>query len=422
MKILLVHHEIPYPIRSGWDKMTYNLIRMLRMSHEVSLIAPVFKNTDPEDVEHLASICDHLIAVPVNSESENGFASPRGFLQRNWHVILSKVPGKVTLSWYPEFAKGFEECCLIHHYDVVQAASIFTYRYLRYSRVTSCRVLGPMDDGIESSRSDMHFEKHCRKKAAAALEWRAMRSYETKAYLNSDWALFYSDQDLKRVLDRTPGITHARHCPVATEHDVPSHAEVQESFSEQDSNSILFVGGLSPFFNQDAVMHFCAVIFPRVLAQIPSAQFIVVGHNPPPDIQHLAQNSQVIVTGGVKKEELISLIKRASVYVGPIRSGTGVKTKIIEAMSFGKAIVATSTAVMGLFDLPENAIRIQNEPENFAQAIVDLLRKPEERVALGIRARVAFESKYSFEAILPKLTAVYDEIGHTLVHSLKVSN
>jgi hypothetical protein len=53
---------------------------------------------------------------------------------------------------------------------------------------------------------------------------------------------------------------------------------------------------------------------------------------------------------------------------------------------------------------------------------VDLLRKPEERVALGIRARVAFESKYSFEAILPKLTAVYDEIGHTLVHSLKVSN
>jgi glycosyltransferase involved in cell wall biosynthesis len=410
MKILLVHHELPYPIRSGWDKMVINLIRMLRTSHEVTLIVPVFRDTEKIAMEHMASICDHLVTVPVSSNHSGILVDRKGYIRRNLRTFFGRIPGNVTLKWYPELAKAVEDCCQGGRYDAIEAASILTYGYLVFAERPVCHILGPMDDGIESAKTTMQFEKHWRRRLIAAVQWRAFRYYETSAYLNSSWVLFYSEQDWRRAIQRTPNLEHARHCQVASESDVPSRAEVLESFNTQEPDSMLFVGELSPFFNQDAMIFFCNEVLPKVWEKIPEAKFYIVGHNPPPHIQNLAQSGHVTVTGGVEKEELVAYLRKASVYVGPIRSGTGVKTKIIEAMSYGKAIVAMSRAVAGLSDLCKDALLIQDDPDHFAQAVVSLLRDARQRTALGSRARDVFEREYSFEALLPKVLAVFDEI------------
>ena len=75
MKILLIHHEIPYPIRSGWDKTIYNLIKILGTVHEVTLIAPVFRNTDPKAIEHIRAMCAQLITVSLDTPSTGRPAS-----------------------------------------------------------------------------------------------------------------------------------------------------------------------------------------------------------------------------------------------------------------------------------------------------------------------------------------------------------
>ena len=416
MKILLVHHEIPYPFRSGWDRVTYNLIRMLQTIHEVTLIAPVFEDTDPAAVEHMAGVCNHLVVVPVRSKPKGWLAARMTTLRFLLPLIINRIPLNVSLNWYPQLARAIEEYCRDHKMDVVQAASIFTYGYLRFARGAACQVLGPMDDGIESSQSSKQHQLLWHKKLIVTLEWRAYCHYEVNACRRSDWVLFYSERDLKRALTRTPDLTHARHCPVATENDPLSWEEVLQSFPQQDPNAILFVGGLSPFSNQEAVLYFCQAIYPRVLAQMPQSKFYIVGHNPPAHIQALAKNDHIIVTGGVSRAELVAFIQKAAVYVGPLRAGTGVKTKIIEAMSYGKAVVATSKAVAGLFDLPKDTVMICDDPDDFAEAVVSLLRSPEQRAALGMRARRSFEQVYSFDVVLPKLARVYDEIGHSLVH------
>jgi glycosyltransferase involved in cell wall biosynthesis len=307
-------------------------------------------------------------------------------------------------------ADNVKECVETERYDLIQATSILTADYLRLALSGQSRVLGPMDDGIESTRTSLGAARQLRKRVAAWLEYRAVSGYETRAYADNDWVLFYTVSDLRRISGLVGGLYNARHCPVASEVDTIPRETPQPMSEVQEPNSLVFVGGLAPFFNQDAVLFFCQQIFPLVLREIADAKFYIIGHNPPSHIRALEQPGQIIVVGGVPYDEVPSYVERAAVYVASVRAGTGLKTKMIEALKLGKAIVTTSVAVAGLWDLGDDVFQIHDDPESFAHEVVDLLQNDERRISLGIRARSLYERSYSFEAVVPRTLEVFDEI------------
>jgi len=103
-------------------------------------------------------------------------------------------------------------------------------------------ILGPMDDGIgvDQVRTAILISVGGRK-SWQALELRAMRYYEANAYKNSDWVLSLFTPGSERVMGWTPGLPQARHCPVATEQDVPNRVEVLKSFSEAIAQTASFL-------------------------------------------------------------------------------------------------------------------------------------------------------------------------------------
>src|SRR5208282_6305451 len=136
---------------------------------------------------------------------------------------------------------------------------------------------------------------------------------------------------------------------------------------------VVFTGSMDWEPNVDAVEYFCSQIWPRIREEFPDAIFQIVGRNPFAKVRRLASES-VEVTGTVPS--VAEYLEKASVVVVPLRIGGGTRLKIFEAMAMGKALVSTSIGAEGLDVLHGRDLLLADNPDRFANAVLDLLRDP----------------------------------------------
>jgi len=410
MKILFIHHRLPYPLHSGMDKITWNLIKILSISHEITLVVPVdYRFTPPEHIEKMQSLGSKLIVVPVKFQREF----------RKWHVrywgrfarLILFRPSLISDHFFPVVAKKINELCSNGIYDLVHASSLATAEYLNYSGTIPTLLLAH-EVHYQLASSEIPYRKDVIRRLLLWLNCRVFIKYEKKSYKSCHRLLALSASDARNIVKLTGRLPFLNILPPPVESDSVPHSVLASSIRSHDPSCIAFVGGLGPSFNQDAVFYFCRMIFPLIKRRIPQAKFYIIGENPSSQIKNLEKNDGIIVTGAVP--DVRPYLERAAVYVAPIRYSGGVKTKIIEALSMGKAIVASSVALEGLPDLGEGVFRVQDEPHDFADEVVKLLLDDELRISLGTRARDLFERSYSLKVLTPRILRTYEEIGISL--------
>jgi glycosyltransferase involved in cell wall biosynthesis len=137
-----------------------------------------------------------------------------------------------------------------------------------------------------------------------------------------------------------------------------------------ESASIMFFGAMWRRVNEDAVLYFVKSIFPIILDKIPNAIFYVVGSKPSRQIRNLGSKN-IIVTGFV--ESVNMYYNKCAVVVVPLRAGSGIKGKVIQALGFGRPVVSTSVGAEGILLNDANGLFIEDEPPKFAQKVVALM-------------------------------------------------
>jgi glycosyltransferase involved in cell wall biosynthesis len=182
----------------------------------------------------------------------------------------------------------------------------------------------------------------------------------------------------------------------------------QPSSEPERAGSTVFTGTMDWMPNEDGVAYYAEKIFPLILREVPEASFWVVGRRPPRRIQALA-SEVVTVTGAV--EDIRPYLAKGAVCVVPLRSGSGTRIKIFEAMAAGKAVVSTTLGAEGLPVSHGENIILADDPADFAHQVVDLLRDGERRTALGRAARRLVEENYGW----PAVAAHFDEIMQAVV-------
>jgi glycosyltransferase involved in cell wall biosynthesis len=134
-----------------------------------------------------------------------------------------------------------------------------------------------------------------------------------------------------------------------------------------DADSLLFVGSNSAP-NIDALQWLIEDIWPGIQKQRPSSRLLVAGSvawsysRRVPGVEYLGVVS-----------DLGALYRRAGVIVSPLRVGSGLKVKLVEAMGWGKAVVATSITAQGVKSLVKDAIVIADSPDEFVKQTVRLM-------------------------------------------------
>lgn len=165
--------------------------------------------------------------------------------------------------------------------------------------------------------------------------------------------------------------------------------------------AIGFFGAFGWAANGDAVHYFVDEILPRLQMHRPDLKFVLAGRAAPPSIRALADHPAIEFAGEV--DDLARLARRVSVLVAPLRIGGGTRLKILEALAWGKPVVATSVGVEGIEHLPGEELLVADEPEAFAQAILALLNDSAQQRCLAQAGRRRIESTYTVQHSVDRL-------------------
>lgn len=178
-------------------------------------------------------------------------------------------------------------------------------------------------------------------------------------------------------------------------------SDIQEDFSRREG--LLFVGGFAHPPNADAVLWFAREIYPLIRRKMEALgaaapEFYVVGSKVTEEIKALAQpGNGIVIKGFVSEEELAELYATSRVVVVPLRYGAGVKGKVVEAIYNGAPIVTTSIGAEGI-PMVEDVLLVEDEPEQFAETVVNLYRDQEACRALCRKTQNYIRDHFSVDA------------------------
>src|SRR5579862_2168495 len=171
---------------------------------------------------------------------------------------------------------------------------------------------------------------------------------------------------------------------------------------------MLFVGSYRHQPNQVALDWFVREILPRITGQRPQAKLRVVGSDPP-ERSTLAENTAAVELVGFV-EDIRTELARCAVFVCPIRSGSGVRVKLLEAFASGIPVVSTRVGAEGLTSTDGEFCALADDPDAFARKVLDILDRPDEAAAMARRAREEVLHHWDMAAITRKLEQSYREV------------
>ncbi|MFT3782550.1 MAG: glycosyltransferase family 4 protein [Nibricoccus sp.] len=171
--------------------------------------------------------------------------------------------------------------------------------------------------------------------------------------------------------------------------------------SEEQTGRCLFVGGYSGH-NIESIRWLLSEVWPRVRSALPHAEIAIAGtagrvvEVPPPGVR---------VVGPV--DDIKAEYAAASVCVVPLPLGTGLKIKLIEAMSFGRPVVTTPAGAEGFADIEEGRIAVvASDAQSFAAEVCRLLSSGSDRVAVAHRQLDWVRNRLSPERALAPYTTL----------------
>jgi glycosyltransferase involved in cell wall biosynthesis len=118
---------------------------------------------------------------------------------------------------------------------------------------------------------------------------------------------------------------------------------------------------------------------------MPDATFHIAGRGAPANARARTAGKNVFLEGEV--EDAKSFVGSMTVMIAPLFAGSGLRMKIIEAMSLGKTVVATPVAAEGLPVKDHRELLIGIDAVSFSDALISALSDPGLRTSIGNRAR-----------------------------------
>ena len=170
---------------------------------------------------------------------------------------------------------------------------------------------------------------------------------------------------------------------------------------------VVFVGRTDWFPNLDGMVWFVRHVWPKVLERQPRTRLRIVGGYPPRAVRRLNRCPGVDVVGWV--EDPLQSLMRGQVVIAPLRIGSGIRIKILQALAAGRPVVSTPVGCAGLGLREEVEILIGRDEESLALQTVRLLREPKLRQRIAV-AGLAFMQRWPTEdRAAARLESVYEE-------------
>jgi glycosyltransferase involved in cell wall biosynthesis len=370
MNILCVGYRVPVPVRDGGNVRAYGYLRELGRRHRVSYLCRADRPR-PDAEQALRAFCHdvEIVADPL----------PLGLTSR-LRALAGRYPfGLITKA--DPFFRRFRDVLARQRPDLVCAVGVDA-ALLAEEALAAVPVVWDLCDC-----TSRYYDRQARAvRHVGRTLWYRMQAARyrrlERRLLRRDLAVIVASPS---EADALPGGAGGGRSRV---HILPTGvAPAAPAVPGDGSARLAFTGALGYPPNADAVLHFSRDIFPRIRRERPDARFDVLGDGASPELVAACRAVPGVELLGFVPD-VFAVLRGTTVFVCPMRQGTGIKVKLLEAMACGLPIVASPIAVEGVPEAEDGShLHVATSADDFARRVLDLLADARQRKALGDRAR-----------------------------------
>ncbi|MEH6648950.1 MAG: glycosyltransferase [Motiliproteus sp.] len=399
-KIVMISPAVPNENGWGIERRAANELKALSKKFDVYLIIIKLHDKGTRISDHLKSLCNDVLHISV------------------------KVGGSLIKPWFKGFSLINEIIQPIHRRnmpDIIQmdvindflnrslATKVFCFR-LRSAVVfrelerkcklrDSWKKIVDIDDieSIAIKRELEHISNEGGFEYNLIQRIRALRLsfFESMLLKKFDTVFCCSTLDKKKLIDKygcdEVKIRVLPNC-------VPIPSLYNENKQEYGGINILFVGAMQYLPNKDAVIWFTEEIYPKIIARATkSVTLTLVGFDPDKRVRNLGLIPGVTVTGSVESVE--PYLHKCDIFVAPIRFGGGTRIKILEAMSYGVPVIATSMGAEGIAAENNREIVLADDAQSISEACLKLISDKTQREGLSVNGQALVTNNYTLKAV-----------------------
>jgi len=366
-RLLAVSTTISWPVRDGFTLRIDGLIRELAREWDTTLVGLCrdgCETTLPPEI--------HFVPVPKRDPAFLATEEERAALVRAATQAIGDQPPDAVLLWTgpdPLFPKAFNDAGVVA--DLVDCGTLYTWREMHGTRGLRARL-----------------------RLLLTLGWYARE--ERRLGRDVSAVLTVGEADAG-VLRRLIGRDNVHVVPNGVR--LPGAATV----SRASKPTVVFTGVMGYPPNVEAVLWFARAVWPAVRRSVPDAIFTIAGRDPTPEIERLGEQPGIEVLGAVP--DMTAALRHAWLAVAPMRSGTGIKNKVLEAWAAGTPVAMTPLAANGLGDSPVIREMVRDDPAGLAGLIVSLLTDEQRREQAAADA-LELARERSWAAVAAPLSAL----------------
>lgn len=169
---------------------------------------------------------------------------------------------------------------------------------------------------------------------------------------------------------------------------------------------LVFGGNLGYFPNVDAASVAATEVLPLVRRSHPDTTLVLAGARPSAVVRRLARLPGVSLIAG--PADLGAVVAEAAVAVVPMRAGTGMQNKVLEAMAVGTPVVTTPRAAEAVGAVPGVHLLVGEDSAAVATAVRAVIDDPVEAQAMAQRARQFVEERFGWDLSAERLELVWE--------------
>lgn len=395
MKILQISNRVPWPLNEGGTIGIYNYTRAFaELGHDVTLycLDGIKHNTPiPEAQKELDKYAKTFIH-PIDTDVKWDEAIKHLFRNESYNV--SRFYNSV-------FENELKKLLQTEKYDVVQLEGTFAAPYISVVRENHQGLLALRMHNVEFEIWERLacIEGNFVKKLYLNRLARQLKDYESSIIQKVDVITTVTDNDGEKF--RT---LH----PTARIMTIPAGIDLRE-WTYHPSNQLhkwYHIGSMEWHGNIDAVDWFLKEVHPKI-SKLDSTGYQL--HLAGKSISTFKYNNvpQLHVHNEVPRA--FDFVKDCDVCVVPLRSGSGIRLKILEAMAAGKLVVSTTIGAQGIDYIDGKHLLIADNPDDYIAIYTQLMNGEINYTAIIENARALIMNHYSTEALATKQLNFYKE-------------
>jgi len=394
VRIVLLTQVLPLPLDAGPKTRAYYVLRYLAESgHEVTLVSFVRPDDKASNVHLLRGVCSAVETVPLSR-------SRLADLRHGARSLVSTTPFLILRDRFPAMDACLERVTARRSFDAVHADQLWMAPYAERCQQVPLRVLDQHNAVFKVPERMAANQRNPALRALFNREASKLASFERAMFDAFDRVVWVSEDD-RSAFPEDGRQTRARHdiIPIAVD---PAR---RRPLSRPGPFRVTFLGGTHWPPNAEGVRWFADNAWPAVAEAVPDTVFTVIGKGALGRLGPSRYQSRVEVTGYLP--DLERHLSETAALIVPLRTGAGMRVKILDAWTWALPVVSTSIGAEGIRTVDGENILLADEGKAFAESLIRVLTDRQLAERLSGNGRTSVEELYDWRKVYQAWDRVY---------------